>query len=405
MFDNLGRSQNPAPRRRLVNSRLARLAALVACGGGLLAATARPSGAAYRLLSPRRYLDRVHGGWLGQAIGVTMGAPYEFRIKFPGPELTYYKDLPDGCRDQDDLYVELVALVALERHGCNVTPRALAQEWLTYLRPEVLWAANRIAYECFQRGVWPPDSGRPPANKRFQSIGAQIEADIWGLIAPGMPDTARRLAERAGSLTNSGTGADGARFVATAYSLAFFEHDPRALVRSALGSIHPDSDYAQMVRDILDWHAEMPDWREARRRLDDKYSERYGGISALINSGAVIIGLLYGRGDFERTILIATMAGWDADCNPSTAGGIVGTMIGASRIPLRWKQPIKDAYHNQSALPRLPKEFSISDLAARTAAIGERVIVAHGGRVIERGDCIAYAVLRQPVRAGPAERD
>jgi ADP-ribosylglycohydrolase len=290
----------------------------------------------------------------------------------------------------------------MERHGWNVSPRTLAQEWLRHLRPEVLWVANRIAYENFQRGIWPPDSGRPPANKRPDSIDAQIEADIWGLIAPGMPDTARRLAERAASLTNSGTGADGARLVATAYSLAFHERDPRSLVESALGSIHPDSDYARMVRDVLAWHTQTPDWREARRRLDDKYGKDYGGISALLNSGAVIIALLYGRGDFERTILIATMAGWDADCNPSTAGGIVGTMIGASRIPDRWKEPIEDSYHNHTALPRLPKEMLLSDLAARTAAIGAQVIAAHDGRAIAWGEDIAYAVPRQSVRPGTA---
>jgi ADP-ribosylglycohydrolase len=376
----------------------ARLAALATCLIWLGSASAPPCGADSRLLSRERYLDRVQGGWLGQAIGVTLGAPYEFRIEFPGPELTYYQTLPDGCPDQDDIYVELVSLVAMERRGWDLSPRALAQEWLRYLRPEVLWVANRIAYECFQRGIWPPASGRPPANKRPDSIDAQIEADIWGLIAPGLPDTARWLAERAASLTNSGTGADGARFVATAYSLAFFERDPRVLVESALGSIDPGSDYARMVRDVLDWHRETPDWREARRRLDDRYGKDYGGISALLNSGAVVIALLYGRGDFERTILIATMAGWDADCNPATAGGIVGVMIGASRIPQRWKEPIHDRYLNHGALPLLPREIAISELAARTATIGAQVIAAQGGRVIPWGDDIAYAIPRQLVR-------
>jgi hypothetical protein len=284
-----------------------------------------------------------------------------------------------------------------------VTPRALAEEWLMHLRPDVLWVANRIALENFRKGIWPPHSGRPPANKRSESIDAQIEADIWGLIAPGLPDTARGLAERAASLTNAGTGTDGARFVATCYSLAFFERDPRRLVESALASIHPDSDYAQMVRDVLAWHAETPDWRDARRRLDAKYGQRYGGISALLNSGAVVIALLYGRGDFERTILIGTMAGWDADCNPSTAGGIVGTMFGASRMPSRWKRPIKDTYRNETALPRLPRELSLSDLAARTVAVGQQVIEAHGGRVMAWPAGPVYAIRRERPRPSRAE--
>ncbi|MCO7111845.1 ADP-ribosylglycohydrolase family protein [Bacteroides uniformis] len=47
--------------------------------------------------------------------------------------------------------------------------------------------------------------------------------------------------------------------------------------------------------------------------------------------------MLYGEGDFTKTIDISTRAGQDSDCNPASAAGILGTMIGYSNIPEYWK--------------------------------------------------------------------
>jgi len=55
------------------------------------------------------------------------------------------------------------------------------------------------------------------------------------------------------------------------------------------------------------------------------------------------MGLLYGNGDFSKTMDISTRAGQDADCNPSTAGGILGTMLGYSKIPEYWRKGLKDS--------------------------------------------------------------
>ncbi len=51
-------------------------------------------------------------------------------------------------------------------------------------------------------------------------------------------------------------------------------------------------------------------------------------IDAKLNAAYVVMGLLYGNGDFTRTLEISTRAGQDSDCNPSTAGGVLATMIG-----------------------------------------------------------------------------
>ena len=62
-----------------------------------------------------------------------------------------------------------------------------------------------------------------------------------------------------------------------------------------------------------------------------------------MNAAYVVIGLLYGAGDFTRTLEISTRCGQDADCNPSSAGGILGAVLGYDKIPAYWKMGLKEA--------------------------------------------------------------
>jgi hypothetical protein len=66
-------------------------------------------------------------------------------------------------------------------------------------------------------------------------------------------------------------------------------------------------------------------------------------IDAKVNAAYVVIGLLYGKGVFTNTMEITTRCGQDADCNPSSAGGILGTLLGYDGIPVYWKQGLKEA--------------------------------------------------------------
>jgi hypothetical protein len=51
-------------------------------------------------------------------------------------------------------------------------------------------------------------------------------------------------------------------------------------------------------------------------------------IDARLNAAYVVIGLLYGQKDFYKTMDISTRCGQDSDCNPATAAGILGVMMG-----------------------------------------------------------------------------
>ncbi|MDD5556394.1 MAG: ADP-ribosylglycohydrolase family protein [bacterium] len=339
----------------------------------------------HRAIPRSVYLEKVHGWWLGKIIGVTLGGPYEFSMPWPPPEITdYVHEAPVSgyFSDNDDLYVGMAFLLSLERHGPGVTREQMAAEFFERLEPGRLWLANLCAYKNLAAGVAPPKTGHPVFNEYAWSIDAQIQNDAWGVVSPGMIDAACGYAEQASRITNYADGAYGGVFAAALASAAFVENDIGALVETALMKIPPESDYAQAVRDVIGWHRENPsDWKATREKIARKWQDAKGhrAESAVLNGAAVVIALLYSGGDFDAAVRIGTMAGWDTDCNASSAGGIIGIITGARAIPAKW-DIYNDRYKNVS-LRGLPLWMTISGLAARTATLGETVIASNGGRI------------------------
>jgi hypothetical protein len=73
----------------------------------------------------------------------------------------------------------------------------------------------------------------------------------------------------------------------------------------------------------------------------------------------------------------STRSGQDSDCNPSSAAGILGVMLGYERIPQKWRSGIP-------ALADTKFEFtsySFNEIVASTLKRAEEVIVAAGGAV------------------------
>ena len=171
-------------------------------------------------------------------------------------------------------------------------------------------AANNAGRTNLRDGIAPPDSSHPQFNKCPNDIDYQIEADYSGLIAPGLPNVSIELGEKFGRLMNYGEGVYAGQFIGALYGQAFFESDPVKLVENALKAIPAESQYAEVIRDVLAWHREDPnDWQKAWKRCEEKYcKDNYrglritnGGIDCRINGAYVVIGLLYGKGDLEQT--------------------------------------------------------------------------------------------------------
>jgi hypothetical protein len=294
----------------------------------------------------------MKAGWLGQMVGVIYGEPTEFRYltrTIPEREVPpLVPGLANRAFWQDDLYVEMTFLRTLEQHGLDAS---IIQAGADFADSEYqLWHANDAGRENLRSGISPPDSGHPEFNEHSDDIDYQIESDYAGLISPGLPQNALRLGETFGQLMNYGDGLYAGQFVSCMYAEAFFETDVLKLIEAGLRCIPPESQYAEAINDVLTWWQENPDdWEVTWQRIQAKYhdnpdyrrhsceDEYFTGtefnIDAKINGAYVVLGLLYGEGDPEKTMTIAMRAGQDSDCNPSTAGGVLFTTIGFDALP------------------------------------------------------------------------
>ena len=299
--------------------------------------------------------DRIRGGWAGQTIGVTFGGPTEFRYNgtmindhipirwYDGYLKETYEKNPGLY---DDLYVDLTFVDVLEKKGLD----AKAQDFADALANAgyMLWHANQIARYNVLNGLEPPASGHWLNNPEADAIDFEIESDFIGLMTPGLPQVAAVFADTVGHIMNYGDGWYGGVFISTMYSLAFTSNDVGHVVREALKAIPAQSTFHQTIADVIRWHEQYPnDWKRTWFEIQKKWADDVGtpravfepfDIDAKLNSAYVVLGLLYGEGDFGKTVSIATRAGQDSDCNPSSAAGILGTMLGYAKIPAYWKQ-------------------------------------------------------------------
>jgi len=151
---------------------------------------------------------------------------------------------------------------------------------------------------------------------------------------------------------NYGDGWYGGVYVSAMYSLAYINDDIEYIVNEALKVIPKESNFYKLIADVIQWHDENPeDWKATWAKVNSKWSDEVGSpigvfepfnIDAKINAAWVVMGLLYGDGDFTKTFEIATRCGDDADCNPATAGGILGAIAGYEGIPAYWKQGLSE---------------------------------------------------------------
>lgn len=311
-------------------------------------------------LSRAALKDKIMGGWAGQTIGVTFGGPTEFR--FNGTYIQDYQQIKwyDGYIREtmeanqglyDDIYMDLTFVEVFEKHGLDAPVEAFARAYAN--ADYMLWHANQAGRYNILHRIPPPHSGHWVNNPHADCIDYQIEADFAGLMSPGMPNAASKISDKVGHIMNYGDGWYGGVYVGAMYALAFTTDDVNIVVREALQTIPSEARFHRVISDVIRWHEQYPeDWKQNWFEIQKKYSEDIGcpdgvfaafNIDATINAAYVVLGLLYGEGDFSRTLEISTRAGQDSDCNPSTAGGVLGTILGYDKIPTRWKTGLAEA--------------------------------------------------------------
>ena len=210
-------------------------------------------------------------------------------------------------------------------------------------------------------------------------------------MTPGLPREANKYADRVGRVMNWGDGLYGGMFFAGMYAAAFFENDARKVVEQGLRSIPAESGYGRIIRDVLDWSAQHPnDWTKTWQLIQDKWDKNDAcpdgaqhafNIDAKLNGAYVALGILYGKGDFTKTLEVSTRAGQDSDCNPSSAAGIVGVMLGYDKIPEVWKAGIPALADKKFSYTR----YSFNEIVASTIKRAEKVVAGAGGKVTAEG--------------------
>jgi len=335
-------------------------------------------------ISAETLRDRIRGGLLGQILGNLNGLPHEMKyIDEPGRVGVYTPALPDGAYTDDDTDFEWVYIVEMQRRGEPMLPAAeIADLWRERINRRI-WCSNQYARQLMDLGIDPPSTGAVALNPWAEfNISGQFLCETFGLIAPGMPQTAARLGLNYTTVAIDGEPAQTTQLFTAMIATAFFEADLERILDAGMGAVDPHSEIHQIVDSVRRWHRAYPnDWRRARALVKEKYS-RHGGAMRdrngyELNTAATIAALLYGQADFTETLRVAFNFGWDCDNSAATAGTVVGVMRG-----YRWMMAqgwtIVDRYRNTTR-ESMPEDETITSFADRLIDLAELVIVRNGG--------------------------
>ena len=286
------------------------------------------------------YRDKVLGCWAGKNIGGTLGAPFEGKKETHN--LTFYAQKLDGNpAPNDDLDLQLAWLLAVEEHGLyNVNELVLGEYWLDVVCGP--WNEYGVAKFNMRNGFTPPLSGLCNNEKWQNSNGAWIRSEIWACLFPGDPEEAVHYAWYDSCVDHTGEGIYAEIFTVAMESAAFIEKDIRKIISCALCRIPENCRVAQSVKLVIDCYDNGDDWLTAREKVVQLNADM-GWFQAPGNVAFVIIGLLYGEGDFGKSICTAVNCGDDTDCTGATCGAILGIINGRSAIPQEWMDPIGES--------------------------------------------------------------
>ncbi|MFE6069512.1 ADP-ribosylglycohydrolase family protein [Streptomyces sp. NPDC056525] len=323
---------------------------------------------------PRAELaDRVLGGWTGRIAGNMLGKPVEqgdhwtreridayLRLTDALPLTDYLPPPPPGatgfelrpewrqcvrggidgsCRD-DDIDWSILGLRILETYGSAFTTEQVGREWLLRMPYLQTFTAERAAYRNLANGLRPPLTATYD-NPYQEWIGALIRADVHGWTSPGDPRRAASLARRDAVLSHTGNGVYGAMWAAALIAAAFTAPDVRSTLEASLERIPASCRLARTVRDTMALHEAGLDWSTTLTTQAER-TAGLGWIHTVPNAAVLTAGLLYGEGDFTRTITLTVRGGLDTDSNGATAGSVAGVRCGAAAIPPQWSEPLRD---------------------------------------------------------------
>ena len=354
-----------------------------------------PYEVAKRELDEETLYDKVYGAWLGRICGCLLGKPIEGcwkehihdMLKDNGNyPMTRYIELGkfsekmlEACPwlkwkcfadkvsympfDDDTNYMVLDQKV-IERYGRDFTPYNMSQAWMSLQPKDSYCTAERRAFINFVNGFEPPMSAKYK-NAYREWIGAQIRGDYFGYINPQDPKTAADMAFRDASISHIKNGIYGEMWASAMIALAFSTDNVKDIIKGALAEIPHTSRLFEDVTSVIEWYESGLSEDECYKKICEKWDDHFfhHWCHTISNAMIVTFALLYGNGDYSKSICLAVQCGFDTDCNGATVGSVVGIINGAKGIPTQWTAPINDTLETTIFGETMVK---ISDCAKKT---------------------------------------
>ncbi len=350
--------------------------------------------------------DKIQGGLLGQILGNLNGLPHEFKyFNEPGHVEDYVPSLPYGARTDDDTDIEWVHICYMQKYDTLLlSPEQIVEAWKKNMNRKV-YASSYYARQLMDIGIVPPYTGYRVFNPfaHFNLAGSFL-SEAYGLISPGMPQTASTIGSHYTSIQVEGEPLQTTQLITSMIAIAFFTGDIEKIVKNGLDAVDRNSELYKALVNVLVWHEESPDdYARTREKIKNHFyttgfPEDINDVAynvSITNTACVIAGLLYGKGDFVNTLQIIFNLGWDADCNAATAGTILGVIKGREWMEGHgWE--INNRYYNATR-DEMPDDETITSYGNRLVSLAEKTILENGGERQETGGDITYIIPSEPV--------
>ena len=330
------------------------------------------------LLDKSNLKEKIYGAWMGRVCGCLLGKTVEgirtdelipvlkksnnypmhryinrgdidfkmvenYRFRF---EKRPFADEMDGMPVDDDTNYVVLAQKLIEKHGKNFTDYDMSRTWLELQPKDAYCTAERVAFCNFVKGFEPPQSAIYK-NPYREWIGAQIRGDYFGYIAPGNPEFAAEMAFRDASISHIKNGIYGEMFVAAMLATAAVTNDIKKIILSGIAQIPNTSRLYEAITDVISGYENGVTQKQCFENIHSRFDEfsGHGWCHTISNAMIVAAALIYGGGDFGKSICMAVETGFDTDCNGATVGSVLGMANGITAIDNVWQKPINNKLH------------------------------------------------------------
>lgn len=311
---------------------------------------------------PEDLEEKIYYGWVGQIAAGSLGTALEgysrekINQKFDSID-NYLKPISTY---NDDLTFQIALMSAIEEKGKSVDSIDIARKWVKLI--PFAWSAEDIALKNLRLGVYPPESGFR-SNPYREWIGAQMRGSICGMLYPAKPLKAARLAFLDGQISHFNNGVLGEVFNAVMTSIAFYAKDVEQIIRESFKYIPKDSLYYNVITKSLKIVKESNSYMDALERLEEEFYQ-YNLVHAFPNIAIEIASMIYGKGDYSKTLDLLVRAGLDVDCNAAQVGNILGVLN--SNVPQKWLDSLSKSFRTYL---RKYKEVSLQEVSEWTVRL------------------------------------